>query len=147
MIRFASPALVAALVLISVSPTFASEKDGNKYTITAPSKAVADAWAREDAVRPSSKALKGLHAAYIGLQAADMWTTIAARERGAIEVNPLMDGNYGQAAAFKALMTASTVMASRKIAKKSKKAAIVTMVLLNGVSAAIVANNIKNARR
>lgn len=146
MFRLVSPVLVAALVLTSVSPAFADDKR-TPGRVIAPSKAVADAWAAEEAQRPMSKALRGMEGVYVGLQAADMWTTISARQRGAREVNPLMDTNYAQATAFKALMTAATVVASRKIAKKNTKAAVVTMVLLNVVSAAVVANNIKNTRR
>ena len=146
MFRFVSAALVAVLTLTSVSSAFA-EDNGNKRAPIAPSKAVADAWAREAGERPVSKALKGLQAIHVGLQAADMWTTIAARQRGAREVNPLMDTTYGKATAFKALMTAGTLLVSRKVAKKNPKAAMVTMVVVNALSAAVVANNLNLIRR
>jgi hypothetical protein len=56
-------------------------------------------------------------------------------------------GCYGKTTAFKAAMGAGTMMATRAMATKNKKAAIVTMAVLNGVTAAVVANNLKNARR
>jgi hypothetical protein len=58
-----------------------------------------------------------------------------------------MDGSYAKGMAFKAAMSASTMLATRAMAKKNKKAAVVTMILVNGVTAAVVANNVRNARR
>jgi hypothetical protein len=121
--------------------------DNGEGQIVAPSKAVADAWAREDRATVPSKPLTALQISFAGLQTADMWTTIAARNNGAREVNPLMDGSYTKAVAFKAAMGVSTVLATRAMAKKNKKAAIVTMVVLNGVTAAVALQNMRHARR
>ena len=101
------------------------------------------------AARPAapSRVLTALQISYAGLQTADMWTTIAARNNGAREANPLMDGSYTKGIAFKAAMGIGTVLATRAMGKKSKKAAVVTMVVLNGVTAVVAANNLRHARR
>jgi glycine/D-amino acid oxidase-like deaminating enzyme len=140
---------VVSMLLVFAAPAFASENGEGQ--LVAPSKAVADAWAREArqsaSLKRPQKALNTLQITYAGLQAADMWTTIAARNNGAREVNPLMYGSYAKGMAFKAAMSASTMLATRAMAKKNKKAAVVTMILVNGVTAAVVANNVRNARR
>jgi hypothetical protein len=69
---------------------------------------------------------------------------------GAVERNPIvgsMSQSTVQFLALKAVSTAVTYAAVKAIEKHSKKAAVVTMVVLNGVTAAVVANNMKNARR
>jgi hypothetical protein len=144
---FASVIRTVALTLILMPPTqvFAGEKAVSHSL--APSKAVADAWAREQGTAAPSKALTALQVSYVGLQGLDVWSTIAARNAGASEVNPLMAGGYVKGTAFKAAMGAGTMLATRAMAKKNKKAAVVTMVVLNGVTAAVVANNLKNTRR
>jgi hypothetical protein len=58
-----------------------------------------------------------------------------------------MNTGYAQAATFKAVTTAVTYFATQRIAKKNRKAAIVTLAILNGVTGAVVLNNMKNARR
>ena len=58
-----------------------------------------------------------------------------------------MSGGYGKAAAIKAGLSAGTLLATRAMAKKNRKAAVVSMWLINGVTAAVVANNVRNARR
>ena len=144
MIRFVASAVIAALLLGAVSPASAQDKAVDNFP--APSKAVADAWAREQAGRPSARAQRGLEGVYVGLQAADIWTTFVGRQRGAREVNPLMNTNYKQALGFKTLTTAATLLATRKLAKKSPKTALATMVALNVMMGAVVANNIKVSR-
>ena len=102
-------------------------------------------WPEDRAER--SGALKGLFGAYSALSALDMYSTIQARNNGARELNPLLNTDYAQATLTKALFTATTVMGVRAMAKKNKKAATVTMIVINIVSAAVVVNNFKNARR
>lgn len=136
---------MASLALVPASPALASDRvdDG----LAAPSKAVAEAWAREERQPSSSKTLSALQVSYVGLQGLDVWSTFAARSRGAREVNPIMSGGYGKAAAIKAGLSAGTLLATRAMAKKNRKAAVVSMWLINGVTAAVVANNVRNARR
>jgi hypothetical protein len=101
--------------------------------------------------RPApSKALPVLYGVYGGLQLLDVASTTHATRNGAVEANPMVGslaGSSGQFLLYKAVVSAATVAAVKKIEKKSKKAAIVTMVVLNGVTAAVVANNVKNAKR
>ena len=139
--------VVLTLVLIPSSRALAAEKSEGQ--VIAPSRAVADAWAPrgQSTTAVPSKTLTALQVSYVGLQGLDVWTTIAARNAGAREVNPLMAGGHGASTAFKAAMGVGTMLATRSMAKKNKKAAIVTMAVLNGVTAAVVANNLKNARR
>ena len=138
--------VVITLVLTPAAPVYASDKGDSQ--LAAPSKAVAEAWAREAVRRTApSQAVTALQISYAGLQTADMWTTITARNNGAREVNPLMDGSYTKGIAFKAVMTASTILATRAIGKKNKKAGVMTMVVLNGMTAAVVANNMRHGRR
>ena len=94
-------------------------------------------------VRGSSPALKTLYISYFSLQGADVYSTMVARGTGAREVNPIMDGNLGQMMAVKAVTGLTTYYAVNRMAKSNKKAAIVTLAILNGVTAAVVAHNVK----
>ena len=58
-----------------------------------------------------------------------------------------MDGNLGQVMAVKAVTGLTTYYAVNRMAKTNKKAAIVTLAILNGVTAAVVAHNLKTAGR
>ncbi len=133
--------LVAILMLTSATPVWAADD----AVPTAPTAAVAAAWAKEGArPGPSPKALNLMMGSYAALQALDMVSTIQARNAGAREVNPVMAGGYGQATTIKALMSVGTLGAVTLMAKKNRKAAFFTMIALNVASAAIVANNMKN---
>jgi hypothetical protein len=136
---------VVALVLVAVAaPVWAAGPEES----VAPSAAVAAEWAKEAAQHgPSSKALNTLYASYGVLQTLDMVSTIQARNRGAREVNPVMAGSYGQAATVKVLLAATTMVAIKQLEKKSRKAAFVTMIAMNVATAAVVANNVRNAQK
>lgn len=142
MFRTIAAAVVAALMLSSVPASAADEADKGPI---APSPAVAKAWAKEQG--SSSAAVRTLYATYGVVQTLDMVSTMVARDRGAAEANPMMQGSYAKGVAVKAAMGAVTVLAVRAIEKKNKKAAIVTMIGLNVATAAVVANNIRNAKR
>lgn len=146
---FRSATCVAVFVLtVGALPATAQEKTVSGFA--APSAAVAAAWAKEAAEREitsSSTSLKVLYGSYGVLQGLDMYSTIVARERGAREVNPIMDVSYAQASIVKSLLAAGTVAAAAKMAKKNRKAAVITMIAVNVASAAVVANNFRNARR
>lgn len=135
-------ASVAASLMLSVVPVAASERPSEPV---APSAAVAAAWAKES--KGSSAAVRTLYATYGIVQGLDMASTVVARNRGAVEVNPVMQGSYAKGVAVKAALGAVTVLAVRGIEKKSKKAAIITMIGLNVATAAVVAKNIQNAKR
>ena len=137
--------LMVALIVLSVT-TAALAAD--KAEIVAPSAAVAAGWAKEAAPKgPSSATLKALYGSYGALQTLDMVSTIKARQQGAREVNPMMTGSYGQATATKALLAAATMGGVKAIEKKSRAAAVVTMIALNVATAAVVATNYRNSRQ
>jgi hypothetical protein len=145
MLRSLLRPMVAVLLLSSAAPVWAADKAAEPV---APSAAVAAAWAAEEAQRgPSPKILNALYGSYGALQALDMASTMSARTRGARELNPILDGGYGQATATKALLAAASVGAVRLIQQKSRKAALVTMIALNVATAAVVITNTRNARQ
>jgi len=140
---FLRPAVALVLLLVA-SPVWAAE---NREPV-APSEAVAAEWTKDAAQQgPSSKALNALYAGYGVLQTLDMASTIQARNRGAREVNPMMAGSYAEAAAVKVLLAAVTMAAIKKLEKKNRKAAFVTMLALNVATAAVVVNNVKNTQK
>ena len=138
--------LTAAAVLLTLAvPAAAEERVAND--LTAPNAAVAAAWAQEARERSSSKPLTALFGSYAALQGLDMYSTVIARNRGANEVNPVMQGSYAKGAAVKAALSTVAVASVRMMAKKNKKAAFVTMIALNAVNAAVVVKNFNNAKQ
>ena len=98
----------------------------------------------------SGRTLKVLYGSYVGLQVLDVTSTVAALNNGAREVNPIVASTQGQTAAFvllKAGTGAAVIALNRSLARKSRKAAIATMLGLNIATAAVVAHNMRNARR
>jgi hypothetical protein len=142
MFRSIAAALVAAL-LLSVAPVAAEERPGTEPV--APNAVVAKAWAKE--AGGSSAAVRTLYATYGVVQGLDMMSTVMARNRGAVEANPAMQGSYAKGVAVKVATGAVTMLAVRAIEKKSKKAAIITMIGANVATAAVVAHNMRIARR
>jgi len=142
MFRTIAASAVATLMLSTVSVAAQERPRGE---LVAPSPAVAAAWAKE--AGGSSGAMRTLYAGYGVLQGLDMVSTVVARNRGAVEVNPNMQGGYARGVAVKAALGIVTVCAVRGIEKKSKKAAVLTMIALNVATAAVIANNLHNARR
>ncbi len=94
-------------------------------------------------------ALPALYAAQAALQALDAHSTYAAIGRGGVEANPLMKGvvgNKGAMMAVKAGVAASSIWMAERMWKKGNRAgAIATMLVVNGITAAVVANNYKVA--
>jgi len=89
-----------------------------------------------------------LPALYIGqcvLQAMDVHSTFHAVSLGAHEANPMMKGitgNKGAMVAVKAAVAASTILMSEHLWKRgNRKAAIVSMIIVNSVTAMVVAHN------
>jgi len=97
------------------------------------------------ALRPSRPtALLPLYASFIGLQVADIGTTLHALGNGAVEANPALGGIAGNPAALvatKAGMTAATLYLNERLWKKHRVAALALMIALNAGYAAIVAHN------
>lgn len=155
MIRFTTAAALTALMLTSL-PAAAQEmvEEQAKPVVTVPSAAVADAWAKEgqkltlaNPAKRNSPAVRNLTLSYGVVQGLDVISTAIARNRGASETNPLLRGGFAQGLAIKAGLGVGTVLAVRAVQKKSKKAAIVTMIALNVATAAVVVNNIQVAKR
>jgi len=90
-------------------------------------------------------ALPALYAAQVALQVLDVHSTYSAIHRGGVEANPLMKGvvgNKGAMMAVKAGVAASTIWIAERMWKKGNRVgAVATMLVVNGVTAAVVANN------
>ena len=100
--------------------------------------------------RTSTPLLKSMYATTAVMQALDLHSTLRAFKAGAVEANPLMAGITKNRIAFvatKAAVAASTMIAARQIAKRSKVGAVITMVAINSAYAMIVNHNYKLARR
>jgi len=94
-------------------------------------------------------ALPALYVSLAALNALDVYSTTRALGNGAREVNPVMAstrGNSGVALAIKAATTTSSIYLAERLWKKNRIASIATMLAANGVTAAIVAHNLRNAR-
>jgi hypothetical protein len=87
-----------------------------------------------------------LYGTYAGLQVMDTVSTRKAIAAGAREANPLMQkGGMAATVAIKAASGVGMVYVSEKMWKKHRVGAIVLMAAMNGVSAAVVAHNNRNA--
>ena len=145
MFRSLTASVLATVMLATVSVVSATGEERPAASVVAPSAAVAKAWAKESG--GSSATFRTLLATYGVVQGLDMASTMKARNRGAVEANPVMQGSYGKGIAMKAAMGAVTMLAVRGIEKKSKKAAVITLIAMNVGTAAVVANNMRNANR
>ena len=146
MFRSITASVLATLMLatVSVVPAAAEERPA-AGSVVAPNAVVAKAWAKE--AGGASSLLKTLVVTYGVVQGLDMASTMKARNRGAVEANTVMQGSYTKGIAMKAALGAVSVFAVRAIEKKSKKAAVITMIAMNVGTATVVANNMLNARR
>lgn len=73
-----------------------------------------------------------------------MHSTRSALANGASEANPLMKAAAGSDTtmiAMKAAGTAATIWAAERLWKKNRKAAVITTILVNVASAAVVFHN------
>jgi uncharacterized membrane protein len=132
----ASP-LAAAAQKSVVAPDGADARlarlDGRPFTVSA----------RRPGVLPA------FYASLAALQVADVYSTRRAIGGGAAEANPLMrkaSASSGAMVAMKAASTAGAIYFTERAWKKSRKGAIILMAAINGVTAAVVANNLRNAR-
>ena len=89
-----------------------------------------------------------LYGTYAGLQVMDIVSTRKAIAAGAREANPLMQrGGMAATVGIKAASGVGMVYVSEKMWKKHRVGAIALMAAMNGVSAAVVAHNNRNAAR
>lgn len=94
-------------------------------------------------------ALPILYASLGALQVADVYSTRHAIGANAYEANPIMRNaskHAGAMLAVKALSTAGTIYFAERAWKKNRTGAVVLVALINGVTAAVTARNIRNAR-
>lgn len=93
--------------------------------------------------------LPAMYATQIALQALDVHSTYSAIDKGAREANPLMKGvvdNKGAMLAVKASVAAGTIFLAERMWKRGNRTgAIATMLVVNSVTAMVVANNYKVA--
>ena len=90
-----------------------------------------------------------LYLSFSALQALDIHSTSRAIDRGAVEVNPFMEGLAGNEVgmiAVKAAGTAAVVYASEQMWKKNRMAAVIFMVGTNSAMAWVVNHNYRAAR-
>jgi hypothetical protein len=98
------------------------------------------------AARPAP--LVGLYVSLAGLQALDLVSTRRALNAGAVEANPVVApfaGSPVALAVIKAGVTSATIVASERLWKKNRKAALLTMIALNAAYGAVVAHNYRVA--
>jgi hypothetical protein len=94
-------------------------------------------------------AVKVMYGTLAALQALDIYSTTRALNQGASEANPIVattTANQGAMLAMKAVSTATTVYFAERAWKKNPRGAVVLMAVVNGVTAAVVAHNLRNAR-
>lgn len=107
-----------------------------------------EAWTR-DVARKRPAVLPALYTTFAALQALDVYSTRRGIGAGAHEANPLMEraaANPATMVAVKALSTAGTIYFAERAWKRNPKGAILLMAAINGVSVAISARNLRNAR-
>jgi hypothetical protein len=94
-------------------------------------------------------ALVPLYASFAAFQVVDAQSTLHALSRGGVEANPIMKGIAGKPVALVAVKAAATtgvIVASEKMWKKNRTAAVVFMLAANSAMAWVVQNNYRAAR-
>ena len=94
--------------------------------------------------------LPALYVALGAVQAWDVYSTRAAVTAGAREANPTaapFAKNSGSMLGLKAATTASTIFFAERMWRKNKVGAIVMLVAVNGATAAISMQNMRNAKK
>ena len=101
---------------------------------------------------PKAKRPALLPALYATLGAMQVWdavSTSAALKAGAHEANPTaapFAKNTGALLGLKAATTTSTIFFAERMWKKNRVGAVVLMAAINGATAAVAMNNMRNAR-
>jgi hypothetical protein len=160
---FRTALILAALTLtVSTAPCFAADRadvvdraDGVGVRVASLSDASAESALGADVdwslppvqfghadSRPAM--LPALYASLIALQAYDGYSTSRGLSLGAHEANPMMTsavGNTGAKWAAKVAAAAVPMVLAERLWHRNRAAAVVVMILANGVSAAVAANN------
>ena len=135
--------IAAALLALALLAPAAHAEEHRPSEPVAPTAAVAAAWKQEAPKR--SATLRALMVSYGAAQALDMVTTMKARNSGAVEVNPVMQGSYAAGMVTKAALGAATLLAVHSMEKKSRKAAIITMIAANVATTYVAFHNMRVA--
>ncbi len=147
----------AVLLALAVSGVPANDEGSRPATLAADTSVSAaqpvgtpiERW-QIDSPRHRPASLPLMYVTLGALQAADIFSTAHAVGAGAHEANPVMrgpSGNTGAMLAVKALSTAGTIYFAERAWKKNRKGAVILMAVINGVTAAVAARNIRNARQ
>ena len=93
-----------------------------------------------------STTLTALHVSFGALQFMDALSTVRGLNAGLRESHPLMRGLAGHPAAMVAVKVgagATTILLTRRMARKNRVASIITMAAVNSAYAVIVARNLR----
>lgn len=93
--------------------------------------------------------LPALYVSTVVTQALDAHSTLRAIQRGGAEANPLMAGIARQPVelvASKAAVTGATILLTRRLARRNRAAAIVSLVAANAAVAVVAAHNYRIRR-
>jgi len=129
-------------------PTIAISRDWSDTLSPSPIVWENVAWGDDKVSRPP--ALAALYVSYAALQAYDVYSTTRALARGAREANPLMQSVVASTPGFVALKAGvglATVVASERLWRTNKAAAIAVMLAANSVSAVVASRNALALRR
>jgi hypothetical protein len=157
--RMTMTALSLTLTLLASDPaaTAGQPSSADRHTLQA-AVAAADVTITTGTVRPKwmsdtadkrPSALPVLYAAFGALQMADAYSTRRAMSAGAVEANPFMKDAARSSAsmyAVKAATAVTSIYLAERAWKKNRKGAVILMAVVNGVTAAVVARNLRNAR-
>ena len=157
MVRLSGSQMAAAvLVVLVVSGGYASAQEpeapalkiaGEEAVPAATHLSAPPAVARAEQHRPG--ALVPLYASFGALQILDARSTLQALDRGGVEANPAMKGIVSHPVAFfavKAAATTGVIVATEKMWKKNRTAAVIFMVATNSAMAWVVQHNSRVAR-
>jgi hypothetical protein len=120
-----------------------AEAGAGSLAITLPISSVYVPQAKRPALLPA------LYATLGAVQGWDAYSTSAALKAGAHEANPTVAPfakNAGALLGLKAATTASTIFLAERMWKKHRVGAVVLLAAINGATAAVAINNMRNAR-
>jgi hypothetical protein len=158
MVRLSGPEMAAAvLVVLVVSGGYAAAQEPETPAVRIAGEEAVPAVtppvsaplgvARAEQHRPG--ALVPLYASFGALQILDTRSTLQALGRGGVEANPVMKGVVNHRVALfavKAAATTGVIVASEKMWKKNRTAAVIFMVATNSAMAWVVQHNSRVAR-
>ena len=143
--RFGGPPSDGVIAAATVAAPHLDAADSFSHPLSPRSSSAA--WLQDRPKRPAP--LPAMYVTLGGLQALDAVTTYRVVRGGGSDLNPVVQGAAGNAAAMlavKAAATAGTNYFAERAWKKHRRGAVILMVIVNGVTAAVVANNLQKVR-